>query len=325
MWRFFILISCCGVGYVAFLYRQHQNHKTHSIPPLSIKLRSGGYLFALVCFLLASRQIPLGKYSNNQQWQGVDIMVMLDVSQSMLVADMSEKVSRLQFAKQLIINLLQKKPQARWGIGIFAGEAQGILPLTQDANLVSTFLAGLDHQNLTKQWTRLDEAIHLGIQRFDPDSEEGNVLLIISDGWEEQVIINDTIKATIDRLWITTYLIGVGSETWWPIIEGVDLFWNPVVKQRQWTPVISTIAESALRSAATQVKWTYFRATSSTVDQLAKNISTIPSKSMNVTWSITQRKITWFFVLLWMIWLFIGFFSHHTVFMTSIFNRTRVQ
>ena len=68
-------------------------------------------------------------------------MVMLDVSQSMLVYDMPDQMQRLDTAKQLIRDLVMNFPQARWGLGIFAGEAQGVLPLTDDLDVFMTFLA----------------------------------------------------------------------------------------------------------------------------------------------------------------------------------------
>ena len=65
----------------------------------------------------------------------------------------------------MLAMLLAKHPVAR-GIGIFAGEAQGVIPITDDNELVMTFLAGLDHRNLTKQGTNLSEALQVAVQRF---------------------------------------------------------------------------------------------------------------------------------------------------------------
>jgi len=301
MSRLYIRGSCFVVGYVIFLYRQHR--KNDSKKSL-IQLRSQGYLFALVCFLFASRQIPLGKQTTHLKGQWVDVMVMLDVSQSMQVNDMPWSLSRLQFAKNTITTLLQKEPQAKWGIGIFAGEAQGILPLTNDVNLVSTFLAGVDYQNLTKQWTRLDEAIALGTERFDTTSPWGNVLLVFSDGGEEQVDITDKTKEILSDLDISVYLIGIWTEVWGPIIEGVDIFWNPVVKQRQWAPVLSKLDETQLRNAATQTKWTYIHWSPSTVDHLASQIERTPTKLQDESETTQKRTATPFFIIVWLLALF---------------------
>lgn len=67
------------------------------------------------------------------------MMVMLDVSQSMQVMDM-ESVSRLDAAKGMVERMMSDAPQHRYGLGVFAGEAMGIAPLTDDVELYRTFL-----------------------------------------------------------------------------------------------------------------------------------------------------------------------------------------
>ena len=322
MERRYIIGSSLLGGVVVFFYRRHftdAKHRPYRNEKLNIKSR--GYLFALSCFLLASRHIPYGTILWAEQGAWIDIMVMVDVSQSMLVQDMPKQTSRLAATKEIINNLLQKNSQARRGIWIFAWEAQGILPLTNDRNLVSTFLAGVDHQNLSKQWTSLSKAIALWAQRFDPESPGGNLLLVFSDGGEDEVEISEEIKKMLQERTITVMFIGVWSEQWWPIIEWVDLFGNPVVKQRQGVTVISKLQEQQLKKVAQQVKGTYIRATPSTSDYLHREIQNIPPKLQEWANIHKQKTLTTLFILLGAIWFGIAistsFWSSTTLFGTK--------
>lgn len=303
----YIVASCLVGVLVWFLYRQYfivAKNRPYRTVELSIKSR--GYLFALGFFLLASWYIPYDTATSTEQGSWIDIMIMLDVSQSMLVQDMPNQLSRLAAAKEIVTILLQKNTQARRGIWIFAGEAQGILPLTRERNLVSTFLAWVDYQNLTKQWTSLGEAIDLWAQRFDSESPGGNMLLVFSDGGEEEVVVSESTKQILEERDIAVYLIGVWSEQGWPIIEWIDLFGNALVKQWQWAHVISKLQEEQLKKTAAQIDASYLRATPSIGDQLHGEIKNIPSKTQAWITVDQQKTFTTFFVLLWAISFFVA-------------------
>ena len=114
-------------------------------------------------------------------------MVMLDVSKSMQVRDMTQagqSYSRLQTAKSLIETMVTQQTHNRYGLGIFAGEAMAISPLTTDHDVIINFLIGVDEKNLSQQGTDLRAAIDLGTERFQ-DPDRSKVLLLISDGGDE--------------------------------------------------------------------------------------------------------------------------------------------
>lgn len=236
-----------------------------------------------------------------------------DVSQSMLVQDMGNNLSRLSVAKEIITGLLKKEPQANRWIGIFAGEAQGVLPLTHDINLVSTFLAWLDHQNLTKQWTSLAEAITLWAERFNTETTGWNILLVLSDGGEESVTIPETTIKTLSDREISVVLVGVWSPEWWPIIEWVDIFGNALVKKRQGTPVISKLQETQLQDVAKKLQWKYIRVWSPIVDQLHREIQSIPPKEQPGITSTQSKTLTPLFVFLWLISVLVAITADHII------------
>jgi hypothetical protein len=97
---------------------------------------------------------------------------------------------------------------------------------------------------------------------------------------------------------ITVVFIGVWSEQWWPIIEWVDLFGNPVVKQRQGATVISKLQEQQLKKAAQQVEGTYIRATPSSSDHIHREIQHIPPKPQEGGIVHQQKTLTTLFIIL---------------------------
>lgn len=301
-----LLISCA----VWFLYRQYISRTKHrAYRTTSFSYKSRWYLLAGWCFLCASWFIPRGTNLHSGQWQGKDIMIMLDVSQSMLVNDMPNQTNRLDGAKELITFLLEKIPQAQRWIGIFAGEAQSILPLTQDIQLVKTFLVGVDHQNLTQQWTNLAEAINLATERFDTVSTWGNILLIITDGGEDPITIPEHISKKLQEREIFPIFIGIWSEAWWPILEGVDLLWNPIIKQWQGKPVMSKLNEAPLKETAEKINGLYLRWTASITDRVTHEINRIPPKQQTGKTIATPRTLTSLFVVLWVSMLLMSIFA----------------
>jgi len=213
----------------------------------------------VVCLLLllVVRIIPWQK--NTTGGSAAETMLMLDVSKSMLVQDWSDGLSRLDTAKQLISTLIAKSTPHKRGLGIFAGETQGILPLTADTDLLLTFLAWLDHRNLTKQGTNLTEAVTYASQRFSSGDNQ-KTIVILSDGGDESIDLSKQVIERFEDQHITTIVVGIGSVEGWPIPEGVDAFGEVVYKQWQGETVISQLEEKSLKELAKTIDWTYLSA-----------------------------------------------------------------
>lgn len=182
---------------------------------------------------------------------------MLDVSKSMLVQDTgTENASRLDMAKRKITELLASGRQHKRGLGIFAGETQGVLPLTPDGDLLLTFLAGLDHRNLTKQGSNLAEALDYAAARFSSGDHQKQ-LLLLSDGGEEEVTLPTQLQEVIKKQQIDLLIVGVGSAEGGPIPEGTDAFGAPVYKQWEGQSVISRLDAKALKKVAQELGGKY--------------------------------------------------------------------
>ena len=193
---------------------------------------------------------------HDEKW--FDVMIMLDVSKSMNVMDMSGewRASRLDTAKKMLWDMVVWSPENRYGLWVFAWESLWIAPLTTDTNLFLTFLGWVDSWNLTEQWTDLLEAVEFGSARFggadSSDQEEqvdvwGRVLIVVSDGWDEKLTLPRKMKESLDEMWIYLVTLWVWTRQWGPIPDWRDMFWNMSFKQQNGKTVMSSFNERWLR------------------------------------------------------------------------------
>jgi Ca-activated chloride channel family protein len=112
--------------------------------------------------------------------QGVDVIIALDVSRSMLAEDI--KPNRLQRAEQELTALIDQLKGDRVGVLAFAGNAQMACPLTTDFEAAKMFLSYLTPDSVTLPGTSLGEAIHFGISMFPKGDEGSRVLVLLTDG-----------------------------------------------------------------------------------------------------------------------------------------------
>lgn len=145
---------------------------------------------------------------------GIDLMVALDISNSMLAEDI--KPNRLKRSKQLIRNLVNSLAGERVGLIVFAGQAYLQLPLTRDYVAARTLLNTVNTDQAPSQGTALAEAISLAEEVFGRDPQQAQALLILSDGEDHQ---EDAIAAAaqLKEKGITIYTMGIGSPEGAPI------------------------------------------------------------------------------------------------------------
>ncbi len=154
----------------------------------------------------------------NPQWgskkekvlsKSADIFILMDISQSMMVQDISpnrlERVKR--FASQMVNNLKGN----RLGLVLFAGEAYLQMPLTSDYAATDLFLKTANTDLATTQGTAIGEAVDLAIRAFEKDNQNHKIILIISDGEDHDDQAVKVVGEAYDQ-GIVTYTIGVGTE-----------------------------------------------------------------------------------------------------------------
>ena len=168
--------------------------------------------YSLLIFALVRPQ--WGTQTDMVEREGVDIMVALDVSRSMLAEDIIP--NRIKRAKHEIGKLIDLASGDRIGLIIFAGESYVQSPLTLDYGAAKLFLDAVSTDWIQKQGTDIAGAIKLAQSSFPVENKKGKVLLIISDGESQQGDVKKAAQAAA-LSGMTIYTVGVGSEKGVPI------------------------------------------------------------------------------------------------------------
>ncbi len=192
--------------------------------------------------------------------KGIDIMIALDVSNSMLAEDI--KPSRLEMSKQAISKLIDNLGNDRLGIVIFAGNAYMQLPITTDYSAAKMFLSNIDTKIVPTQGTAIGEAIELSEGAFD-DETHSRAIIIISDGENHEDDALDAAKKASEK-GIIVYTVGMGLPEGAPIPEYNK--YNQMVgykKDRAGSTVVTKLNESMLQQIASAGKGVYVRANNS--------------------------------------------------------------
>ncbi len=184
---------------------------------------------------------------------GVDVVFALDVSKSMLAQDVAP--SRLEKAKLIINNIIDKLGSDRVGIIIYAGNAYPLLPITTDHSAAKMFLATAHPDMVSSQGTAIGEAIKLAQTYYDNDEQTNRFLFIISDGEDHQ----DNAKSLTQKAQqeaIKTYTIGLGTRKGGPI--PINKKGNiRYKKDREGNMIITQLHDDVLKTIAKTGKGSY--------------------------------------------------------------------
>ncbi len=201
------------------------------------------------------------------EWQevkrkGVDIMVALDVSQSMKAQDISP--SRLGRAKREIIDLMRMLKGDRLGLIAFAGVGFVQCPLTTDYKAVEMFLSHLEEDLIPIQGTSLNDAIKLGVKSLSTSSElasAGKAIILITDGEDQDSSPLDEARKAKEAD-IKIFTIGMGKEDGAPI----PLASGGFKKDSRGNLVITKLSDTMLKQIAETTGGRYVRSTSGDLD-----------------------------------------------------------
>ena len=217
-----------------------------------------------------------GSGTENVQRKGVDVIIALDVSKSMLAKDIQP--DRLTRAKQLILSMLDKMENDRVGLVVFAGRAYLQVPLTIDYSAMKMMLQNVKPDLVPTQGTVISEAVDLAIESFSQKEKKYKSLIIISDGEDHDENAVAKVKEAADA-GILVHTVGIGSP------EGTTLF-DPETKSVKLdpngNPVVSKLNEDELRSIASAGRGTYslLRNTDDVATKLASEIDGMEQKSL---------------------------------------------
>ena len=173
------------------------------------------FLIFFVLFATLSLVNPkIGTELKTVKREGVDLVFAVDVSKSMLAEDIAP--NRLEKAKRIVSEIINKLNNDRVGVIAYAASALPILPITDDYSTAKTFLQSLNTDMLSSQGTAVLESINLAKDFYDDDNQTNRVLCILSDG-EDHEIQNQNITEIAKSSGITIITIGLGSVKGSPI------------------------------------------------------------------------------------------------------------
>lgn len=234
---------------------------------------------AAIIIMLARPQF--GSKLEEVKKQGVEVIIALDVSNSMLAEDIQP--DRLTRAKQAISKLVDNLENDKIGLIVFAGDAYTQIPITTDYISAKMFLSTINPDMVPKQGTAIGAAIKLGERSFSPGEDKSKAMIIITDGENhEDDPVAEAENASKAGIVINT--IGIGST------EGVPV---PVssggkrdyLKDPDGSTVITKLDEDILKRIALSTGGTYVRASNTNIglDEIFNNIKKMKKDELEST------------------------------------------
>jgi len=211
-------------------------------------------IFTIV-FALADPQF--GSKLEKVKKKGSEIIIALDVSNSMLAEDIQP--NRLERAKQAISKLTERLENDRLGIIVFAGDSYIQVPMTTDYAAVKVFISSINTNIVSKQGTVIGSAINLAVNSFTPETEMDKALIIITDGENHE---DDAVASAelASEKGITIHTIGMGSVDGAPIPIRKENGQTIFQKDNEGNVVVSKLDQAALQKIASAANGIFIRA-----------------------------------------------------------------
>lgn len=186
---------------------------------------------------------------------GIDIMVALDVSDSMMGEDFRPN-NRLGVAKRVVRDFIERRPNDRVGLVVFSGDAYLHCPLTVDHSVVLDLVDELDFDTVEEEGTAIGEAIALAASRMLESGAKSRIIILLTDGMNNRGSIDpETAAALCAGAGIRVYPVGIGREGRVPYPSGGGIF-------RSARYLINHFDEKALRTVADVTEGKFYRAES---------------------------------------------------------------
>lgn len=224
------------------------------------RLRASLLLAVLLCLLLALARPQWGQSEEFVQMRGIDIIIAVDVSLSMLADD--ELPSRLDRSRRLAADLIERLGSNRVGLIAFAGSSTGLMPLTLDTSALRSFVDELSVRAVDTPGTSISGAIRRAVGSLKQVGRSSRVLIIISDGEDQDDAPQRAVSlAAVEAVEhsVTIITVGVGTEHGSTIpLDAVDSL--GVKRDADGNVVTTKLEEATLKAAAETTGGIYLRA-----------------------------------------------------------------
>lgn len=233
------------------------------MPEVSTSRRwiKGGLLIAAVALMFVLLARPqFGSSVRNTKHHGIEAMIALDISNSMLAEDVQP--NRLEKSKMIISKLVDQFTDDRVGFIVFAGEAFTQLPITADYISAKMFLDEISPAMISTQGTDIQSAINLAMNSFTPQKGVGKAIIIITDGEDHEPGAEEAAAAAAKKGY-HIYVLGVGSPQGAPIPVGNGQY----LKDNTGNTVVTRLNEDMCKRIAQAGKGAYIHVDNTSMAQ----------------------------------------------------------
>lgn len=261
-------------------------------------------LAAFVTVVLAAANLQKPGSMENIQRKGVDVMLVLDVSKSMLARDV--KPSRLERAKQLLLRMTDKLENDRIGLILFAGRAYMQMPLTTDHGAARMYIQDASPDVVPTQGTVIGEALKMANAAFNSKERKYKSIVLISDGEDHDPEALKVAKQ-LGENGVMINTIGIGSPDGSPIVDPAT---GELKKDEQGQTVISKLNEAELQQLANTTNGQYLRLDNldDALITMTQQLDSAEKKSMSDAEFIDYKSYFQWFLGLTLLLLLIEFF-----------------
>ena len=290
------LFALVPVLVAEYIYRMRKRKSTMKFPALGIakKVRSGARvkfrhivpllrLLAICCFIVALARPQNATEVEYSSSDGVDIMLALDVSGSMMTLDMlmpadrmklgmmnAEKVlksgefwdfSRLGYAKKVISDFIGKRTSDRIGLSVFASRSFTMCPLTLDYGSLQEILLSVNDSSASGNGTAIGDGLMTSVARLEKSDAKSRVVVLLTDGRDNASLVPPLHAAEVAKaLGVKVYTIGVGKKSG-SILAFQQNPWTGDIswREREITPEES-VDEDVLKGIAEKTGGKFYRA-----------------------------------------------------------------
>ena len=295
-WLFLFLIPVLiAFFYILFFQKKikgtfrYSNKEFFSKQPFSLRVFLSPLPFllkgiALVLLIIALVRPQSVKERSEQNVKGLDIMIVLDISLSMLLEDMGPNLTRLESAKQVVKDFIGGRVSDRIGLIVFSGESYTLVPLTLDYELLLKNLSRVQPVQTLKQGTAIGVALANASARLKHSPPKSRIMVFLTDG-ESNVGFIDPLTALkiVKNNKIKIYTIGLGNVSGRaPIRYGVKGQQGRQFLQRAY--VDATINKELMQKMADETGGQFFMATNlSNLKQIFEKINELEKQEIKIS------------------------------------------
>ena len=267
--EFFWLLLLLPVAIAWFFYKRKEQTATLKISSVkgfknskSLLVKLKPYLFVLRLLALSSLIIALARprtvdvSSDTKTTKGVDIVMAIDLSSSMLAKDL--KPNRMEALKEVATKFVENRPNDRIGIVVYAGEAYTKTPVTSDKAIVQEAIKDIKFDNVIQDGTAIGMGLSTAVNRLKDSKAKSKVIILLTDGVNNAGFIEpETASQIAKEFGIKVYTVGIGS-------NGMAQFPYAVAPNGDFIYKMMKVEidEQLMKNIATNSGGKYFRATS---------------------------------------------------------------